>query len=358
MSKDIYKSKSILVTKPIKFEDLVNIITLKANDLIFPNTSINYYVGLDNGKDKVNWELVENNVPYDLGILKKNMKIINSSSSGYGGVVDTNIHRVCKVPDNVNLNSIKLVPGYQMWYADKFNIAADSSVTNFNIHSFAFDDIVKSTKVVKSQSFIDCDKYDFYIEPKTLYILTQFVNVPDETGANGKYVTTKNSALASGLQTRLLVNGNDIKDANGKYTLRLRKGVNKVQLLLYHNGTSSVQMSHNFNFKECSQDTFALPPMQMVNYHTLKNKTQAPNYKYFAIKDGYLVVKHNPTTITVDSANDMGYMLSYKSLRAEAASLVENTSLYQSVKFRLMAVLLSVDTAMSPQILNFRIIGQ
>lgn len=353
-----YGKESVYVSKPITFGTLLGSLTLKAEDLVFPGTRINYYIGIDNGKDKVSWESVGNYESHDLRILRKKRRIVNSLSEGYAEKPqgELQLYRVTKVPDNINLNSLKLTPGYQMWHVDTYDIADTSLANAFQIDQLIFDDVVKAAVGArKGESYLDCDKYQFPIAEKSLHVLTQYVDAGEEVGTLNKSLSMEGVTL----QHRLFVNGAELRSIGDKYAIRLKKGVNKIQLLLYAE-TSGV-VTHNLNFKENSLDTFAVPPMSQVNYYTLKHRTPAGNYRYFAVKDGYLVVAHNPRLVTSDedgAAEAMGYYLTYQELKPDYVDLVLELTRGKAVQFRLMALLMSEDAAVSPQILNYRIIGQ
>ena len=93
--------------------------------------------------------------------------------------------------------------------------------------------------------------------------------------------------------------------------------------------------------------------MKYINWYVL-DKQMEPNYKYYTIKDNYICVKCTPEDMIKSDIEDMGYFMSYYSLREDMAYYFSNNKL----TFRIMAVLHSNNKNVSPEIINFRITGR
>lgn len=355
-----FENKSVFVSKVICFDDLTSTIKLDATDMIFNNTRIDYFIGFDNEKDKIGWDAIENHKDHKLFMFEKRHKILNGHVKEFGHYGDIlNLYRLYKLPANINTNSIKITPAYNMWSVKKYNRKqGDSNTDGFSLKSMDFSDYVNNCNM--TQKFMDCDNYTgFEIDTNVLYVMTQFVSL--ETSANlfNKFVrvtdTTHKTDIAN-TEIRIFLNGYEITSMDdGSYSFALRKGTNKIQIAL-HCPSSNVgtnRLYHNLNFKDLTNNIFGFVPMQYTS-NVILDKMIGENYQYYTIKDGYIYVKCNPFAMTRSDLDDMGYFISYYSLREDMINYFDGNH----IKFRIMAVLTSNDNNVSPELINFRITGK
>lgn len=367
-----FESKSVFVSKPIDFNDLVNSITLNADDRIYNNTRIDYFIGFDNGSSKIGWDSIENHKKHELFMFEKKNKILNYSlaTSNNFGQMDSEaaeLYQINKVPSNINKNSIKITPGYNMWSVVQYQKKDDQEYDE--VFSFDSLDFTSYTdECVSNQLFMDCENYNkFKLNPNTLYTFTQYVSLDAAANLFNKYIRVMDTGEANvlkesdKLQQKVFVNGLEVSrvgnDGDNYYSFALKKGVNKIQFAIYAPATSGAGiyrwLYHNLNFKELTHNVFAFTPMKYVNWYVLDKQMQ-PNYKYYTIKNGYVCIKCSPQDMIKSEIEDMGYFMSYHSLKDNMAYFFENNKL----TFRIMAVLNSQDKNVSPEITNFRVTGK
>jgi len=355
-----FESKSVFVSKVIDFDDLTSTIKLDATDMIFNNTRIDYFIGFDNEKDKIGWDAITNHQDHKLFMFEKRHKILNAHIRDFGQRGEVlNLYRLYKLPPNVNTNSIKVTPAYNMWSIKKYNRKqGDSNTDGFDLNAMDFSDYVANCNM--TQKFIDCDNYTgFGIDTNVLYVMTQFVSLESSANLFNKFIkitdTTYKTDVANA-KIRVFLNGYEVTTMNdNSYSFALHKGVNKIQIALYcpsaNAGTN--RLYHNLNFKDLTNDVFGFVPMRYTS-NTILDKMIGENYQYYTIKDGYIYVKCDPDEMIKSELDDMGYFVSYYCLREDMINYFKGNH----IKFRIMAVLTSNDKNVSPELINFRITGR
>lgn len=366
---ETFESKSIFVSKKIEFDDLVNSITLNATDRIYNNTRIDYFIGFDNENSKVGWDNIENHKAHELFMFEKKNKILNyhlKDTNNFGEMdpAATELYQIYKIPNTINKNSIKITPGYNMWSVIQYQ-KKDNQEYNESFSFNSFDFTKYTDECIANQLFMDCENYtSFKLYPNTLYVFTQYVSLEQSANIYDKYIRVMDTASANvvnNTQQKVFINGLEVSktgnDEENFYSFALKKGINKIQIVIYAPSTAGAGtdrwLYHNINFKEVTNNVFAFPPMKYINWYVL-DKQMEPNYKYYTIKDNYVCVKCTPEDMIKSEIEDMGYFMSYYSLREDMAYYFSNNKL----SFRIMAVLHSNDKNVSPEIINFRITGR
>lgn len=369
IAKEEYETKSVFVSKVIDFDDLTSTIKLDATDMIFNNTRIDYFIGFDNEIDKIGWDAIENHKDHKLFMFEKRHKILNYHIDSFADEDEfLDLYKLFDLPKNVNQNSIKLTPAYNMWSVKQYN--------NKNNKSFSLATKDFSTHVAECdmiQLFMDCENYtDFKIRPNTLYVMTQFISLEQSMNLFNKFIKITDDNFKTDYelnpdkykkdedkepQIRIFVNGYEVVAGdNQQYSFALRKGVNKIQIAIYYSSEDAVtnkRLYHNLNFKELTNDVFGFVPMKYTNSRTLDNMP-SDSYQYYTIKNGSIYVKCNPDNMIKSEIEDMGYFLTYYCLKEDMIGYFEDNH----IKFRIMAVLTSNDPNVSPELINFRITGR
>lgn len=367
IAKEEFQSKSIYVSKLIDFDDLTSVIKLDATDMIFNNTRIDYFIGFDNGVDKIGWDAIENHKEHELFMFEKVHKILNYHVSEFGqeGVM-LPLYRIYRLPDNVNKNSIKVTAGYNMWSVKRYNRKeGDSNFDDFSIYSGDFSDHV--SKCNMTNMFMDCENYDsFKIDTNVLYVFTQyvsleksgniydsFIRVVDDIETSDNYNAVKDIEDA---EIKVFLNGYEVTAINNnRYSFALHKGVNKIQIAIHCpcNTAKACHLYHSLNFKALTNNVFACTPMRYTS-NTILEKTIGDTYQYYTIKDNYIYVKCDPQEMIKSNMEDMGYFISYYALKKDMEDYFEDNH----IKFRIMAVFNSNDKNVSPELINYRITGK
>lgn len=360
IAKEEFESKSVFVSKLIDFDDLTSTIKLDATDMIFNNTRIDYFIGFDNEVDKIGWDAIENHKDHKLFMFEKRHKILNYHVESFAQEGEMlNLYKLYKLPENINRNSIKLTPAYNMWSIKRYNRkTGDSNEDGFSLETGDFSTHVANCNM--TQMFMDCENYDsFDIQTNTLYIMTQFISLEQSMNLFNKFIRITDTDCKTdidGAEIRVFLNGYEVTPGNNnQYSFALRKGINKIQIAIYCNSETATikRLYHNLNFKELTNDIFGFVPMKYTNNATL-DKMSGDTYQYYTIKDGYLYVKCNPDDMIKSNLEDMGYFVSYYCLREDMIDYFEDNH----IKFRIMAVLSSNDKNVSPELINFRITGK
>lgn len=360
IAKEEFEPKSIFVSKVIDFDDLVSTVKLDAADMVFNQTRIDYFIGFDNGTDKIGWDAIENHKDYKLFMFEKRHKILNAHLEGFGlqGVMLNNLYRLYELPDGVNRNSVKVTAGYNMWHVKRYNRkTGDNNKDGFSIASGDFSKHV--AKCNMSQLFMDCENYDhFQIQTNVLYVMTQYVSLEASQNLFDNFIRVMDTSFTkdADAEIRVFLNGYEVTPTDeSKYSFALKKGVNKIQIAIYcpSNNVATKFLYHNLNFKALTNDVFGCTPMKYTN-NTILNNMVGDSYEYYTIKDNWIYVKCDPDVMVKSDLEDMGYFCSYYCLREDMRDYFPDNHL----KFRIMAVFHSNDRNVSPELCNFRLTGR
>lgn len=355
-----FEQKSVFVSKLIDFDDLTSVIRLDANEMIFNHTRIDYFIGFDNESGRIGWDAIKNHTDHDLFMFMKHHKIVNAHVKNDYGMqgVDTHLYKLFELPGTVNRNSVKVVPGYNMWDVKRYNrYKGDSNEDGFSLVSGDFSDFI--AKCSRKQLFMDCENYEFEIQTNVLYILTQYVQLDKQMSLYDKFVRVAAPGLAtvySSAEIRIFLNGYEVTTSEkSTYSFSLKKGVNKIQMAVYvpSKNAESVMLWHNLNFKQLTNDVFGFVPMKYTTNRIL-DKLIGDTYEYYTIKDNYVYVKCDPEDMIRSDIEDMGYFITYNAIREDMKDYFKGNH----IKFRIMAVLNSSDPNVSPELVNFRITGK
>ena len=353
IAKESFEEKSIFVSKPISFDDLSSVIRLDATDMIFNNTRIDYFIGFDNGVDKIGWDVIKNHEDHELFMFDKKHKILNYHIEEFAHEGDgTTLYKLFKLPEGISKNSIKLTPAYNMWSVKRYVHDGD---TDFSLALGDFSNHVANCEM--TQMFMDCENYAFSIYPKTLYVMTQFISLEKSANLLNRFIRITDEDCKTDMEAeiRVFLNGYEVTAAdNNQYSFALRKGVNKIQIAVYSTGENAIQkIYHNLNFRALTNNVFGFVPMKYTNNATLE-KTMNDTYQYYTIKDGYLYVKCNPDDMIQSDLEDMAYFISYSCIKEDMLGYFEKNK----ISFRIMAVLTSNNHNVSPILCNYRITGK
>ena len=360
-----YEDKSIMVTKPIEFDNLTNFIRLDAVDNTYADTNINYFIGFDNNEDKIGWDAIENHKDHLLFMFEKQHKIINPGIQDNYGIQSplTGLYRLYRLPSGVNANSIKLFPGYNMWHIKKYSRKEGDYDDGFDLKDSDITDLIQ--KCTLEESFMDCENYmKKEIDSNKLYIFTQYVDCKQTDSIYNKSIKICKPTGELEIDNyedvrsviRIFINGYEqITGTNGLYSFNLKKGMNKIQMAIYYPQSivTKAILVHDINFKVLTNDVFAKPPMKYTNVSML-SKSLEKTYDYYTIQNNVIYLNVDPTEIISNYNEDMGFFLTYYGLK-------ENMQRYftaNKLRFRIMAILNSKNKNVSPSINSFRITGK
>lgn len=360
IARENYTETSVVVSKVIDFDDLTSIIRLDAKDMIFAHTRIDYFIGFDNGTDKIGWDAIENHRDHPLYMFEKKHKIANVHLSEFGssdGIIDA--YAVMELPANVNKNSIKVTPGYNMWSVYRYKRKeGDSNDDGFSIISGDFSNHIK--KCYREQMFMDCENYDgFQIMSNVLYTFTQYVSLEHADNLYNAFIKVMDLDCKVQMQNaeiRVFLNGYEVTAGDDSlYSFGLHKGVNKIQIVIHcpANTASDYMLYHNLNFKALTNDVFSSVPMKYTS-NAIMDKVVGHTYDYYTIRNNTIYVKCDPRDMVFSGLEDMAYFITFSCLRTDLTGFFPDNHL----RFRIMAVLNSSDKNLSPRLVNFRLTGR
>lgn len=359
-----YEISSVYVSNPIKLKSIVNDITLCANENIIPGTSIDYFIGIDNGKDYIEWKQFKNNTEDTFDIFIDKEKILNNSLTEYGESLGNDCYALYKLPKGWSLNDISLIYGYQMWKMETLNIPEIYDITDYNPDINDYTDYY-----IQRKSLVDTEEYEFDLRNGKLHILTQYVLCEKDYYIKNKKVTCK-KLTGTKFNTNVYVNNTEINKINDNYSFTLKKGLNVIYMLVFINDNEAIQyssISHNFNFKEYTFNVFAGKPMKYINPKQLKSNNLKKDNIYYSIDNEILFVKDDISLINehiifpnnrsdINFKNNSRFLLKFKILNPSKNKYV--STLTNSTTVRVMANLKSNDKSYSPQLNNFRILAR
>ena len=178
--------------------------------------------------DKIGWDAIENHREHELFMFQKRHKIVNhhiDEFGTHGGFL--NAYKIYELPKNVNRNSIKVTPGYNMWSVNRYNRKKGDSNDGFSLVTGDFSDHVEICD--KTQMFMDCENYDaFNIQSNVLYIMTQYVSLEQSMHLYDNFIKimdTDCKAEYSQAEIRVFVNGYEVTAGDNSMLMLLASTV-------------------------------------------------------------------------------------------------------------------------------------
>lgn len=355
MINEKYKSSSTFVSKKISFDTIPDEVILDATDMIYEGTNIKYFIGLDNNNNIINWHLVEKNKPLKLGLLKDKEAILNKSFAEFGKKAD-GVYYLGSIASHTNGSPIKILPGYQQWFAEE--LSGGKFVSGYKININDYD---KSK--VKSVGFIDYENYRYNLKPNSLVVLSTSVNNSAEATSCNYNIKSQNGTT----EIVVIANNSVVTSINGNLNIPFINGTNKIIILMFNGGGSNDKISHNLNFKNISENCSCTPEVKQVSLSALKNKTMDNDPRAITILSGGTVYsKVNPfskcqaITSDIDSSNKnyedyYRCYIRYKSLPLDLEKKYMQEG-NRVINLRVMAMLTSEEESVSPCIKEYNVL--
>ena len=389
LSNEEYETSATVVSTPFELKQIPSRLTIQAKESIFNDTSVEYYLGLDNGVDKINWKNFKNGVTSGFDVTDNHLKMINVDEEKKPVVFneDRHIYLAYELPADVLPESIKITPFYQKWKIESYSLEDDYVYTKtpeteevendegemeevtvikeelaFDLFNLNFDDALLHLTEEPTVTHLDCGEYVVPLKTNTIYTFTQYVDLEEEKHVDNKFIQSDNE----GLQYRLFVNGAESRPVVNKINLKLKKGRNKVQVVLFaprESSKASLKITHNLNFKEVSTHVYGELPLTEVDYHTLCNlpkwQQKANEFTSYTLKGRQLLVRHHPSFFTKEGQEfaSTAYQISYQTLKASAKSLMTPSLNGYKCYLRFMAILKSADSHYSPYLHHYQILS-
>ena len=359
---DTFEPTSTYVSNKIEYDEILDAVNISVDEMVMPDTNIQYFVGIDNGKDVIDWINVKNGVDTSLNVLNHDETILNNKISGYGTSMGNGCYKIGSVREHINRNSLKILSGYQQWNAEIFKKPNFDS--NYKINLADYD----KQYMVGNQN-IDTESYKLTFKKEHLVVMQTTVFCNDDTIFEDNEIKciTENSKL----QSLVFINNNliPINSITGKYHLPFKKGRNKVIVLMYGTGANEISVVYKFDFKRISQNIGCGGKMKLVSLDALKYRVKENTNNYYSIdSSNNIIVKYNPSrqsslirseydSSDINFQDSMRYFLSYKYLpKSKYNKCLKNG--VPNVTLRFMATLFSNKDTLSPQIKSYSVLAK
>lgn len=357
LSLETTKTNGVFVSSKISLKKLPNLVTLKANATVFKDTEIKYYLGIDRADSIVDWVAVKNKQPIDLGLLHRKTKHYTGKEQGFGSTYESknNLYQVGTLPTHALTETVQLKAGCGLWRVDVVNYQNTSwAGTYLNLNTLSLDEL-RTLPNVTNQTYFLHPSQPLTVSPNEFHVLTQYVYADQEAQINGCGFIASSTQLDQ-LSQRVFINGTEILSHQSLSTVRLRQGLNKIQIAVSLKKGTRLSVLVNYPLKDAGREIYALRPLKEVTLAQLR--TMPSDYECYAITDRKVIVNHPPKNLTtsrgpagIPTDFNQPYRLDYQINQNQTESLTDaHTSL------RVMAVLSTQNPDFAPILSDYQLI--
>ena len=310
---DKYKKTSVYTSNVIEMEEIIGDVTISPVHQMPPQTNIAYFVGVENRLNNVEWKSIIPDEKLDLKLLYKEEIILNYQTVGiqtfgarrYDKANKSYYFRIHQLPVNTNLNSIELRAGHSQWLLERLDVTdkyTDGHPTDNKCHT---NDYAKSR--VTEIAPLDSTIMDIRCEKEWNYfVMSQYAICDNDTIVENRYMEF--DVEDEIFDILLLINGKQVFPKNKKYTFKLKKGENLVQIMVLLGKHKYLDSSgdelenvkvikHNFNLITHCKVLYAGPPMERINYNSLLKNINKFSLKYYAVKEENIKKMNDKTAV-------------------------------------------------------------
>lgn len=319
-----HKESGIIVSSGQEISKPFSKVLLSANETVPASTTINYYVGIDNGENEVAWMLVENNDVTELNLLPiercnlrddidtYSMKALNGSTIGSLEYMPVK-------------NTVDLHVGVDMWSVQKLKNFSASNIKNLFTEPIT--------------SFAPMNYIEYSLDPSTAYLYTAFSEFEEPVVLSGKFYKYGN------VQHTIYVNGSKINGIDGgknvEYKLRMAKGQNKVQILVKNDNDSIDKFGFDAYFQDYSKITKAIESAKETDIYELSYALHTDTFDKFCVIGNEIIVNYNAKSYNLDYVAEYRYN--------------SNPALFKNAKLRVMAVLATRSEQVTPRLSSYQV---
>lgn len=302
-----YLPEAVLVSQPYALSAATNAILIEPDEIVPPETKIEYFLAEDTGEGILEWKPVRPNEPLYVRGLEEAERILDSQTPGYGAFYTSLYNQDYFVLDKLEHEPlpglVTLQLGDGMYQLETLTKELDSA------HIPTLEDWMAAPAQV---TFIDLDELangkSLTVEAKQLGRLTLYVKMKEEV------VIPANPLHAQGVNVSVYLNNMPLRAVGGGYSYYLQKGWNKLEVLFYapKDGQLAVNFSRAFLESLGAESCFGRnEPLTQVDLHTLLHNTSKRDYTKFALDaERNLVVNYDPKRLD-HSGNGVRYRLAY-----------------------------------------------
>jgi hypothetical protein len=349
LKKEIHQTLGYLISQPHLIRNkIANEITLQTQEIIPPQTSIRYYIGIDNPGDIIEWQEIEIGIPYQLNQLLHKSININHTSSGYGILVkqhfSVDYFSLLNLIDVPEQSTTKIYTGDYMWKVDTKVLTLDP------LYIPTLKDWINPrgtvTKFLPVEQTILTNSFDLTVS--SLQRLTTNIFCTSPTIITNNELTIDADAVIA----QVYINNTLIKpviDSDGKYRYNytFKAGWNNIQILTHTIDTATIKV--NLVLTDIATKVYANPePLKELSLYNLLNNTSKTDLQNFCIDDGKILINYSPTDSDIFGVG-VRYAVEYDYGRPEATNEMD---------LRFMAILSRTDLSdkVTPILQNYQLI--
>lgn len=387
MYNDKYSNTSVYVSNLISYDKAISDITIIPDNKKPPNTDIAYFVGIEDGNKDVEWKSIKPNTKLDLGLLTKKEMVLNYFTSEIFGEwrFDRSLKEYCfyihELPENTNINSIELRAGHSQWLIEKLQVPNVKELTKVSALDYSKSNVIAIAPLDATIMDIKCEDTWNY------FVMSQNVICENDTIIENRCITFDKENEV--FDYMILINGRQIFAKDDKFTFKLKKGENVVQIMILlgnldvSNINTTKAIKHNFNLMAYCKDLYAGPKMQRVSYSSLAKNISNHSLKYYSVNTEYgkdkIIVKFDPNYMLkpTDPIKQISYpdeyvpedvkmnnseyfrvYLKYKNMPNSVKERLTNADGDSRIRCRIMAKLSTSDISVTPCIKSIKVVGE
>lgn len=369
--RDCFASQGTFVSMPIKLDHAVGSIELQADELVFDETDINYFIGIDNGSNRISWEPITPGIATELNIMEDIVHHIppvrTLSEQEDVSAMDCIFH----LPSDCLANTLQITPAINAWHMTSFDYSeySDGYPTRdpMNLGTINIDELQGLPGLHIHQDYHPASSRFIETYSNIVTLLTQYVEMETEEYFHGGAfcVDCEEEDVTHEFQLRAFVNGVEIKPIQNRLSFKLRKGRNKVQLMYVLDEVgkeySHIRLQIPIDMTSVAQRVCGAEPLKQTDYQTLVNqmrRDQTTAMAYYTIVDDKVYVPMGLKEI-IDYEEPISlYRIQYQRVKTDYKTLLTHENGQYQMTVRFMAVLNSQNKNYSPKLISYRLMAK
>lgn len=372
VSRESFASKGVFVSKPITLDHAVGSIELQVDEMVFDQTDISYFIGIDNGNNRINWERVTPGLQTELNIMESITHHIPTVEDSYFKAVDSRFNAIFDIPMDCLTNTLQVIPAINAWQMTFFDYSEYSDGyperEALDLNTINMDEIQKLPALRIYQDFHPASSRLIPTYSNLITILTQYIEMDSEQyiqGGSFEAYLEDGEKVTDQLQLRAFVNGIEIKPVGNQLSFKLRKGRNKLQLMYVFDEVgkecSEMGFQNSIDLTSVARTVYGMEALKPLDYQMLmdqirKDKTAALAY-YTIVDQKVYVTSELQYEIDYEEAISP-YRIQYQRVKAAYKSLLTHQNNQYQMTIRLMAVLKSQNKNYSPKLMSYRLMAR
>ena len=370
-SRESFSSKGIFVSKPITLDHAVGSVELQTEEMVFDGTDISYFVGIDNGSNRINWERVTPGIATELNIMEDITCHVPPAEMPDSKDVLPVLEPIFDVPSNCLTNTLKITPAINAWQMTCFDYGEYSDGyperEAINLETVNIDEIQALPGMNIYQDLQPASSRVIETYSNIITILTQYVDMSnDQYVQDGEFkVFRYGSEITEQFQLRAFVNGVEVRPIENRLSFKLRKGRNKVQIMYVLDEVgedyNEIDIQTSLDLTTVADLTYGMEPLKQIDYQTMvdqvRKNIEVASSCYTIVDDKIYVpngLHHEVDTYEAISP----YQIQYQRVKSNYKTLLTYQNGQYQMTVRLMAVLKSQNKSYSPKLMSYRLMAK